>query len=267
MQREKYSRGVSFMIRARNEESILNQSILSLVEHLTVPFEVVVVLHLCTDKSEEIVQNLIEKFGNNKIKLFLYNQEISKCGYENLCTDATSQHSVVSYYNWCLSKLQYQWVFKWDADFIASKELVNFLNYSQFWCNSNKNMRYKINAENSTSKNREFYLSNCIICYRKYIFWELAEYAHDSIPMELSDEVNIRHASELDECKTYWHRVPWYLAEDTNEAHEVREKVVKLQKDYGLEPIGMARASNPECDSKYLQIKNINPPTYVNFFN
>jgi glycosyltransferase involved in cell wall biosynthesis len=255
--------GVSFMLRVRNEEKTLRAAMTCLLENLTIPFEIVVVLHLCTDKSEDIVKELQEQYGSEKIKIHYYKYELSKCGYETLSTDASSMHSVVTYYNWCLKKLQYKWSFKWDGDFIASEPLLNFLNSESWMCLSN--IRFEMRAENSTHRNREVYLSDCLTQYIKCIFWEVAIYQCGSQVIPLPDEVRIIHDSELSDVKPYWRRIPWYDQEDSEEAREVKSKYMRLVEDFGEEPVAMARASNPECDEIFINIKYRAKPDYVKF--
>ena len=256
--------GISFMVRVRNEEKTLEKSIRSLFK-LSIPYEIIIILHKCTDKSEEISKKLQKE--NNKIFIYYYDYEISKCGYENLCTNKESLHSMVKYSNSCLEKTSFKWKFKWDGDFIASEALIEFLNKND-WNNIN-NVRYKINAKNSTSNNIEYYLSDSIKGYDKYIFWEIPIY-DECQNIELEQNICIYHDSELYDCKAYWKSKIWFLnvenEEEIEEAKIIKEKYINLINDYGIEPIGMARASNPLCDEKYLLIINGNPK-YVNFYN
>jgi glycosyltransferase involved in cell wall biosynthesis len=88
--------GISFIIRARNEEATLEESIRSLLE-VTVPKEIIVILHLCTDSSQAIATRLASE--NSCIRVYTYDVEISRAGYETLATDTNSPHSLMTYYN------------------------------------------------------------------------------------------------------------------------------------------------------------------------
>lgn len=252
--------GISFMVRIRNEEKTLEQSILSLFG-LTIPHEINLILHRCTDRSLEIANKLAD--SNKHIKIYTYDKEISRAGYENLATDAESDHSFVKYSNFCLSKCNLAWLFRWDADFIASHQLIQVLN-TRTW--TEENSLYKIHAINSTSKNCEAYLTSCLINYTKYLFWEVASYIPNHKTYTLDENTHIIHSSELSDIKTYWKEEPWYLTEDSDEARIVKARIQLLVKNYGNEPEGMARASNPECDKHYLNIV-YSKPSYVNFYS
>lgn len=252
--------GISFMVRIRNEEKTLEKSLRSILENLVVPFEVVVILHLCTDGSEGIARKLQDEFGKEKVRILFYEYEISKCGYETLATSSKSTHSVVYYYNWCLQQLNCKWMFKWDGDFILTEALIAFLNEGS-WLQENTT-RYIINAKNTSHSNRETYLSDCLLHYRKFLFWEQSIYVMGSKIITLPDEVCIIHDSELNDCKPYWLRIPWYMTDCLEEAVEVRTKYNRLVYDFGEEPVGMARAANPECDEKFLAIHRAKP-SYV----
>ena len=65
--------------------------------------------------------------------------------------------------------------------------------------------------------------------------------------------------------KKYWHNEPWFVTEDSDEARIVSKRVEMLTKDFGLEPVGLARASNGLCDPYLYRIVNANP-SYINFY-
>jgi glycosyltransferase involved in cell wall biosynthesis len=255
--------GISFIVRIRNEEAVLEQSIRSLSQ-ITVPHEIVLILHLCTDGSAQIAERLAGE--NPNIRIMTYDVEISRPGYETLATDENSKHSVVTYYNWWIRQAKYPWVFKWDADFLASPELVSAIN-NEIW--TPKNMYVTIVAKNSTSSNREAYLVGGERVYKKYIFWENNMFNGDIKQRQFDDHVNITHASELSVLKSYWRDSPWFEREDSDEARLVKSRVDRLTADFGPEPQGMARASNPECDAAFMAISSANNgagPSYVQMF-
>ena len=250
---------ISFMVRVHNEERTLERSINSL-EQVLCPHEIIIVTHNCTDRSEEIANRLAA--NNRSIKLFSYKHEVSRAGYETLCTDAESVHSLPAYLNWILDKCTGKWVFKWDADFIMTKWLAEYLNRN---LNKMDNCRIRISATNSTSNNAEIYLTDALTSYTKYMFWEVPNFT-DSTEIVLDSGINIIHESEIHTTKSYWHNAPWFEKEDSEEAKIVKSRIAMLTSEFGLEPAGLARASNGLCDPYLSRIVSANP-SYIKFFS
>jgi GR25 family glycosyltransferase involved in LPS biosynthesis len=112
-----YKSGISFIIRARNEEINIENCIKKIVD---IADEIIFVDHLSTDKTYELVKNLSLKYNN--IKVFKYKNEIPRPGEKyhekiNLIGD-----SIANYYNFCLSKSTMNNIIKWDGDFIPIRE-------------------------------------------------------------------------------------------------------------------------------------------------
>ena len=250
--------GISFLVRIRNEEQTLKESILSLA-NLTIPHEIILILHLCSDRSLEIANELKDK--NTNIKIFTYDTEISRAGYAHLCTDASSKHSLVTYYNWCLSKSTMAWKFKWDADFVASPELIEYLNKGN-WAKQKKMIR--LNAKYEDMEHKEYYLSSCLLGYIKYIFCEniCSEVGNEKENIDLV----INHVSKPSEIKSYWHKKPWYETEDSDETKILRERMAKLVEEFGEEPVGLFRYGKTRAARDLLiKIEAARPP-YVSFY-
>lgn len=247
------------MLRARDEEETIEESIRSL-KGLIVPHEIVVILHLCTDNTKAIVEKLAAEEGS-QIRIFEYEHDISRAGYENLATDVSSVHSLAYYYTWCKNLCRCPWVFKWDADFIASPQLIEFLN-AQDW-SAGPPKYYRIAARNEEHVNAELYCCRGVMNYGKYLFWEVPSYLPGEI-VELNHDIHIYHKSTIDNLKAYWRAAPWFAEGDEPEAVTVRSRVARLIADYGPEPVGMARARNPACDAVNLALVT-RVPNYVNF--
>lgn len=250
--------GISFIVRVRNEEETIKASLLSLKD-LTIPYEIIVILHLCTDRSREIVESLKEELP---LKIVEYSLPISRPGYETLVTDATSEHSIPYYCNWCFSHANHIWKFKWDADFISSPELVEYLN-SNTWTKTVPSRVFFI-AKNDEMSNAEGYLFTGDFEFKKYYFWE---YLNGSFE-DKHTGININHVSKLSNLKKYWTYSQWFCESDSDEAKIVRDRYNKLITICGKELIGGARASNLEGDEQYrdvlrneeeLKQHNINP--------
>jgi glycosyltransferase involved in cell wall biosynthesis len=256
--------GVSFIIRAHNEEATLERCVRSLAGAKFL-HEIVLILHRCTDKSSEIAMTLA--LENDNVRVLSYDNAVSRAGYETLATDINSPHSFIRYSNWCVQQAKYTWVFKWDADFVASPVLLNFMN-SIVW--EEKNMNISVVAKNGTASNRENYLCGGPRVFTKHVFWEDNRFSPGAEFWHFSDEMCIHHESELKDLKAYWMEPAWYLTEDSDEARLVKSRMDRLTADFGPEPPGLARASNPECDPIFKTIVSANEcmgPDYVNMFS
>jgi len=253
--------GVSFLIRARNEEETLEACIRSLFD-VKVPYEIVVILHRCTDQSPEIAERLSRE--NERVRVYKYEVATSRAGYETLATDEGSPHSFITYSNWCLSKARFLWTCKWDADFLMTPELIAYINRFPKWGMHSKII--KLYAKNSESAELGEYFSSCLNSYKKDRFWEIPYYL---VKMQLFErielaDVHIRHVSELKQLKSYWKEEPWYRTEDSEEARIVRSRMERLVREFGEEPPGLARSCNPECASFVNRIVSA-APSYVHF--
>ena len=246
------------MLRVRNEEATIEKSIRSLAG-LTIPHEIVVFLHCCTDRSEEIVIALQAEYPD-RIRIHHYKTEISRAGYEMLVTDASSPHSICTYYNWCLANCTKPWTFKWDADFVATPELITYLNNGTW---TPRSERHLFLACNSTSSNGEPYLQCGIEGYKKYVMWEVPALREKYT--DFNTGIRIIHDSELSTIKGYWYDDPWYIKEDTEEARQVRDRMKSIVDMFGPEPVGFARASNDsEMMYRVFITLRANPPPGIN---
>jgi len=249
--------GISFIARIRDEENTLYESINSLSQ-LKIPHEIILILHLCTDNSPQIAEKLANE--NPNVKVLFYNTEVSRAGYETLATDDNSEHSLMTYYNWCFKQRKYPWAFKWDADCIPSDSLIQFLNENTW---EKKNIHYTITHKNDEMINKEPFLMCTLIKYVKYVFWEAPFITSNSKSILLNEDIYLEHMSKFSTLKKYWMRTPWYENENSEEAIIVKNRILKLNSDFGIEPKGLARACNKECRSFTNNIFN-KKPEYVN---
>lgn len=227
--------------------------------------EIIVVLHLCNDGSREIAE--LERGQNPNIRIFDYDVEISRAGYETLATDSDSPRSISTYYNWCLAKSSKPWKFKWDADLIATPTLIAYLN-GRTWTESPATAIFLSAISHDGYSNTEAFLMCGIHKYGKYIFWEVPSNWNSVEPKRLVVDpsvVTIEHATSLTVLRPYFKDTPWFQVEDTEEARLFKARVDRLTRDFGVEPLGMARANNPLADAIYFAIRD-GAPTYVNFY-
>ena len=256
--------GISFIIRVRNEEATLEQCIRSLFP-ITIPHEIIVILHCCTDRSKEIAESLAKE--HSTISIYEYAMETSRAGYETLATDTESPHSFIRYSTWCISKAKYLWKCKWDADFKMTPELLTYIHTNKdLWKTHSQIIR--LGAKNSTSVEMNDYFTSCELHYTKHIFWETPYYRYypTLYKKHILEDIFIEHCSELKDVKSYWLRVPWYETEDSEEARLVKSRMEQLIKDFGPEPVGLARSMHPDCEHLGGIIQRAKP-SYVNFPN
>jgi hypothetical protein len=234
--------GISFIIRVRNEERSLYRSLESL-QHFEFPHEIIVILHRCVDRSFEIAKS----FPNTRI--FEFDRLISRAGFETLITPVASEHSIMSYYDWAFAKGKHLWRFKWDADFIATAELIEYLN-SRAWDHREPTRIQVPTRTMGRGPKSEPYLSNAGYRHSKWIFYEYnkAIFEHNVVEQTISQE--IIHDSPIDESsiKPYWREPSWFSQTDTEEATELRRRYRFLVQLIGPEPAGLARDQNPTRD-------------------
>ena len=109
--------GSSAILRAKNEELFIAGAIRSIYNAFD---EIVVIDNGSTDSTYDVVKSLkseIDKDG--KIKLLQYPFAIARCGDDHTNTDENSVHSLVYYYNWCLSHATFNYVLKWGRRYVS----------------------------------------------------------------------------------------------------------------------------------------------------
>jgi len=242
--------GISFIVRVRNEEEFLEASLRS-ISGLSVPHDIHVILHMCTDRSREIAENL--KSEGMPIHIHTYDYPISRAGYETLITDNTSPHSLVEYYRWCFAKGNYAWLFKWDADFLMTSPLRELINLND-WKMTERHTRYYLQARNSDSNSAEHHLFSGPYTIYKYIFWEVIGPVGDCIDLEAGD-AHMIHCSTLNVKKSYWLEEPWFINDSSDEAAVLRKKYEFLNNTCGPETVGSARRANPDNDSHFFSVR------------
>jgi glycosyltransferase involved in cell wall biosynthesis len=112
--------GISAMLRVKNEERKIRDCLASIFNVFT---EIVVIDNGSTDNTLEIVRCFKQENDRyDKLKIFTYPHQIARCGEEHFSKPADSVHSLVYYYNWCLSRCICSYVCKWDADMLLHKD-------------------------------------------------------------------------------------------------------------------------------------------------
>lgn len=221
--------GISFITRCHNEQDNIVNAITSL-EKLRVPYEIIIILHRSTDSSQELVFDLADKFPISIVK---YSKQISRAGYETLITPAHHPNSLISYVNWCFSHAKHNWIFRWDADFVATDELINFLNSLD--PAHNDPTVYKIRCDLGDHITAEHYLNNCLHSFKKFKFWEIAEYNCKNPKFKWPENNATIISIPRTNLKKYWDNRPWF--NETNDK-DLCGKMFLLEFLAGQEPKG-----------------------------
>jgi len=220
-------KGISLIIRAKNEELNLKYCIETVVDLVD---EIIFVDNNSTDDTYKIMQKYANEYSN--IKLYKYNINVSKVGVEHENALRTNNMNTLgTFYNWCLSKATRYNVFKWDADFICIrnnfKQIVDFYNLKErgdhfaIWFTGKTlfedNNKYYLNDKSFYNEYRIFsykngfkwyngntceytepYLNTCEIKY-KYIhplFYEIKRTSVDEF-MERSSMIDLRDINDF----------------------------------------------------------------------
>jgi len=116
--------GISAMLRVKNGEDYLRESIMSVIHQVD---EIICVFNDSSDNTEKILCEL-ELLYPKKIHVFKYIPKVYAVNTEKyITTDQCSVHSLAYYYNFTLSKTNYNYIFKLDDDEIFFPEIIRIL--------------------------------------------------------------------------------------------------------------------------------------------
>lgn len=237
-----FDSGISFILRIKNEQETLKECIQSL-RNIKVPHEIIVLLNQCTDSSAQIIRDELEY--NSNIKIHHYDVPLSRAGYENLCTDAKSRHSLTYYWNLGPMLSKYPWMFDWDGDFVMTNPIKEYL-ASNAWnqANTPAGVRFHAVDDDGVMHGQEYLFSHHFYA-DKYWFWHLKQ---TIIPYQTSDPgLAIFHRSSLSKKKSYWEEDPWFVNDHQDEESAlIRSRMEAVTDLLGPEIVGQARASNQE---------------------
>jgi tetratricopeptide (TPR) repeat protein len=223
--------GISFMIRSRAEERTLDMAIYSL-KTVSVPHEIVLV----TNGPE------IEIPPEWPVRHFTYPHTLARPGAENIVTPIDSVHSLVWFYNWCLSKTRFSYIFKFDADFVASRILID--EFPSVLAKPPAKYKIKAAYADTLIANTEVYLfpKEPGPYYERYLFWELMKTRRTCPASTLNG--SILHDSTLNVTKQHLVTPAWW--DGTEHGKELERKCQEIVDKIGIR---FARASDPESAS------------------
>lgn len=257
-----YPPGVSFLVKIHNEETTLETSIRSLFG-LLITYEIILILHRCTDASTRIALRL-QAEQPTLIRILTYNATVARPGYETLVTEAASPHSLPTYYNWAHQQRRYLWTAKWDADFVATPALRTYLNTADVW--HLPHQLIWLGATSSTHTEYHSYFTSCLSHYRKDIFYEAPVFRFDpSKHVRHMPPVHIQHLSSVSHLKDYWWDPPWFDQETSEEATIAKERYNRLIVEFGMPPVGMGRSGDSTTAIEFGNTIISAWPEYVSF--
>jgi hypothetical protein len=269
--------GISFLVRVHNEEETLLYAVQSILSVLTIGFEILLLLNQCVGRCATSAATLVER-GGGKVRMFEYNHTLSRPGYEMLATDSWSVHSPVAFLNWGLAKARYKWTAKWDADFVMLPALgakINEEGLKGMWAQGNRIVRLSAQGLDGSVEHGD-YFSSCVDHYRKDVFWETPAFRFEAgkLVRDTWDDVWIFHVSYAARLKPYWFQTGWFAGGgrgesgsgsggDEDEAAVVRGRLLALERDFGMLPLGMGRSGTTE-EAVVVAQRILNAqPTYV----
>ncbi len=237
--------GITFLVRVHNEEATLDAAVRSLFD-LLFAYEILVILHLCTDASARIAAALAaERPG--LLRILHYNDTVARPGYETLVTPDSSPHSIANYYNWGLQHRRYLWTAKWDADFIAPPSLRTYLNdAASLW--SEPDHLIWLGATAPTHTEYHPYFTSCLSHYMSHYFNEVPVFRFNPTRhVRHTPPVTIEHRSTgLTTLKPYWHAPAWFDVEDSPDATAARIAFAELVTQFGPPPPGLGRSGDTQ---------------------
>lgn len=147
---------------------------------------------------------------------------------------------------------RYNWIIKWDADFVATEHLLHFLN-TQVDLSLTAPTSYRLPcALGQDAISREEYMVNTLLGYDKYFYWELVRQVTPRNIVDMDAPCMLSCSPNV--IKSYWREPPWFL-QNTSYHGEIAKKYQKLVEIVGPEPTGLARAFNPEFDAHWSRLQ------------
>ena len=109
--------GVTFLIRAKNEEMNIQQCLNTLWDTIKdIPnTRIIFVDNGSTDKTYEYAEQFLSI--GDRFELYKFDREIRKVMEEN-----SNKCPISEFYNWCLDKVKTYNIIKWDADFVSQSD-------------------------------------------------------------------------------------------------------------------------------------------------
>ena len=244
---------ISFMLRCRNEERTIERALTTLecLLKFGVSYEIVVILHLCTDQSRAIAENYAQ-ISPVPIRIWTYDLEVSRAGVETYVTDANHECSFVFYSNWCLQQTRAPFVYKWDADFemneLLAEELAGLLAEDNGLPLA---VTIPIICNDGVTLSGESYLVSGHLGYTKQVFWEIPVFMPGVKYVALKNRFLHNDAPSADP-KEYGTRRPWFADELEGPGNVFRRRY-NIVKTFFAGNNDMARSCSLNYDRSLVQ--------------
>lgn len=255
---------ISFMIRCHNAADTLHKAMATLTHLLRygLKYEVVVILHRCTDDSERIADDYA-RTAPVPVRVLTYDLQVSRDGLETYVTDDDHPCSFVSYTNWCLNQTRAPFVFKWDSDFemndVVAKKIARVVAED---VGLPVQVTIPTKFKDGAKAALEPWLSNSILRYYKYVMWEVPEFPPNTPTLAL-DHWFLHNDSPKSAPKQYWRPDPWFANEVQGLGYVFRRRFEAVQEMLGPRrlPRDVARSCSTNLDNGvYFRLKNLTTP-------
>ncbi len=112
--------GFTAVLRVKNEARSLPWVLPGILRSVE---RVVLVDNNSTDGTPEVAERVAAGAGSaDKLDVYTYPFEVSRCGPEHLWTYPESVHSLTYFYNWSFSHVQTRYALKWDGDMVLTPQ-------------------------------------------------------------------------------------------------------------------------------------------------
>jgi glycosyltransferase involved in cell wall biosynthesis len=206
-------RGISAMLRVKNEENYIVGCLESIVELFD---EIAVIDNASSDSTACLVNN----FKNNhplghRVTFHSYPFSVARCGAENEATNENSLKSLAYFYNWCVSRCRYSMICKWDADMLLSSQMKSreiFKRYlskivlSKGWCAGSipvqtvyiDNAHKKFISQGEVHRETRLFPSVPAVYFAKGLLWEVLkmELPIHNIPLGINAVYELKDVKE-----------------------------------------------------------------------
>jgi FkbM family methyltransferase len=252
---------VSFMIRCHNAQETLKKAMETLTHLLRygLRYEIVVILHRCTDDSERIADDYAQT-APIPVRVLTYDLQVSRSGLETYVTDDDHPCSFVHYSNWCLQQTRAPFVFKWDSDFemndVVAKKVAQVVAE-----NDGRPVKVTIPTKfkDGARGAAEPWLSNAIVRYAKYVLWEVPDFPQGTLTIALQHWF-LHNDSPKSAPKSYWRPDPWFANEVQGLGYVFKQRFKAVQEMLGDRqvPRDVARSCSTNLDNGvYYRLKNM----------